>query len=478
MPNLSTHLSNAYRSLFRKKSAVSGEGSWRGPFSAMGELGSWFQLGSTETGWQRNLDVSRAQIEHFPAVHTCVTIISQEMSRIPVLHYRLEEDGRKTKITNKSPFRIFRNPNPHQTKTDFMMYMMRSMLLDGNAYAYVQYNDRFEPESFWPLNPKHCWPYFIDGEVFYRVGDQNADVMTNLESDSWLPARNIFHIRMHCPKHPLVGESPLVAAAMSATTGMMIGKHSANFFGNMSRPSGVLRFPGSLGPNDQLQETAIRRIKQRFMEITQSNNIGEPLVLQNNAEWQPMTMSAVDAEIIQSYKLSWRDIMNVFRVPPFLAGEQINNLQGVESLSRYFTNSALGWYIQNWEDALTKFFGLPPNEEIVFDVETALLRADMKERAESLAKFIQNGVLSPDEARLREGLPPVENGFGSEPRAQQQLVPLSYASYMIEQAQQAEPAPEPEPEPEPEPDPEAEEAKQLAAAIVARKAIEKAMTNE
>jgi hypothetical protein len=54
-----------------------------------------------------------------------------------------------------------------------------------------------------------------------------------------------------------------------------------------------------------------------------------------------------------------------------------------------------------------------------------LLRSAYQVRIEALARGVQGGIYSPNEARNLEGLPDVK--FGDEPRVQQQVVPLSAA---------------------------------------------------
>jgi Phage portal protein len=151
--------------------------------------------------------------------------------------------------------------------------------------------------------------------------------------------------------------------------------------------------------------------------------------------------------------------------------------QNVESLSRFFIQSSLGFYVDHIEDALTAFFGLPTNEYIYFDVETALLRSDLKERMEAYAKGIQNGVMAPNEARARESLPPVDDG--DQPRVQQQLVPLSYGMQLQPKAADATPPGTPSATPSDTPsanEPQPNEDQQQAAAFIARKILERAMT--
>lgn len=452
---ISTGITAVARSI---KSLFGGEGSWRGPFSGVGELGGWHAIGSFDDGWQRNLSVSRHDIRYFGPVYACTAVIGQELSRVPVIHYRILDDGSRVEVTNKAVYRVFRKPNPYQTRSDFFLYMMQALLLDGNAYAVATRNDRGEVNALYPVNPRQMRPYIVEGEVFYSFGDQYTGELAKLEDRQWFAQRDVLHLRLFCPKHPLIGESPITAAFYPAVSGMEINKHNAAFFHNMSRPSGILRHPGQIAGEDALQ-----RIKMRFMEVTQRGHTGEPVVLQENMDWKPLTMSAVDTELVKSYELTERQVAQIFRVPTFLLGSlEKATFQNVESLSRFFINSALGFYVDHWENAIAAFFDIPPNELVHFDVEAALLRGDLESRMAAYAKGVQNAIIKPNEARARENLPPAE--YGDDLRAQQQLVPLSYGVAL--QPPGVEPPPA---------EPEPTEEQQLAAEILARKAIEKAM---
>jgi HK97 family phage portal protein len=410
--------------------------------------------------WQMDLaPPSGADFERFGPVYACVAILAQEISRMPIEHWLINPDQSRTRQDQKAPHRIFRKPNRIQTRSDFMLFLMRSLLLDGNFYAVAQRNDRGEVSALWPVNPRMIWPYIEpeSGEIFYRHGSDPMGDIAGWEEDQWFPYRDVLHIRLFTPRHPLVGETPLVAAVYPTLAGTEINKRTAHFFHNSSRPSGILRHP------KQLEEAAMKRIKDRFMQLTRSTHTGEPVVLQEGMEWQPMDMSAVDAELIKSYGLSERQVAQIFRVPGFLLGDlEKASFQNVESLTRFFIQSGLGFYVDHIEDAFTAFFALPPNEHILFNVEEAFLRADLRERAESYAKLAQSGIAAPNELRRRENLPPVE--FGDEPRVQQQLVPLSYG-VNLQPPGNAPPAKE-----------EPTEEQRMVAEIIARKAIEKAMS--
>lgn len=398
-----------------------GPGTWLSPGAGV----SYPTSGSPHNWWQLLSSGAHMDYAKVGPVYACIKIISEDMSRIPIEHKKVDDNTNAiVTVTTRAPFRLFRKPNRYQTKSDWILYMLYSLLSEGNSYNLAIRNDRNEVVEFYPLNPKACWPYIEpeSGEVFYRLTqDANVQLANRpvIDGSTWVPQRDIMHIRLLCPAHPLVGESPIVSVTYPIVSNAEINKHVADFFHNMGRPSGILRHPG------ELSGAAMARIKERFKELITGGNTGEPIVLREGMEWTPLTMSAVDSELVQSYQLTERQIAQAFRVPTFLLGDlEKATFNNVESLIRFYLQSCLGFYVDHLEEALTMFLGLPPGELIQFDLEGALLRGDFAERMSGYAKGIQSGVYAPNEARARENLPPVKDG--DEPRVQQQLVPLSY----------------------------------------------------
>jgi len=403
---------------------------------------TFFNTNKLSWNWFQNAsNYQQVDFGSFGPVYTCWAIIAQEVSRVPLQHVEIT-DSIKRKITNRAPARVLRQPNPYQTRSDFLLSVVRSLLAEGNFYALATRNNRFEIDQLHPLNPRACWPHLTEeGDVLYHVTDNEALQLSQMRQ-GWMPARDVLHIRLFTPFHPLVGETPLVAALAPVYAGQQINSQVAKFFGNMARPSGIIRHPKQLKPE------AARRLKEMFKQATQGEHAGDPIVFQEGMEWTPLTMSAVDAELIASYKLTERQVAQIYRVPPHLLGEDAK-FATVEQSTRFFLNSGLGFYLDHISDSLTKFFGLPASEEILFDYETALLRSDLEARLKALSEGTRGGIYSVNEARAWEGLPPVEHG--DEPRMQQQMVPLSYGAQM--QPGQA-PAPVTPTEPSPPPAPE------------------------
>jgi HK97 family phage portal protein len=168
-------------------------------------------------------------------------------------------------------------------------------------------------------------------------------------------------------------------------------------------------------------------------------SVGGVPILTAGLKWQPLGMSAVDAQAVESYKMSVDDIARIFRMPPFMIGDYSKaTYSNTEVMARTFYVSCLGFYLEHIEAALNRLFGFSTNETSEFDIESGLLRGEFRERMEAYARGIQGGVLAPNEARRRENLPPVDGG--DRVLVQQQMIPVDQAG--TESEAESEPAEE------------------------------------
>jgi HK97 family phage portal protein len=375
---------------------------------------TWWQQGYRQPISDRNA-----------AVEACVGAISQTIAMLPIDHWREDAKGGAVKVRNSAAHRVLRRPNSYQSKTDFFLNLIRAELFQGNGYALAQRNGRGEISALHPVQPPSLYPFISeeDGSIFYQfsqtpIGQSFDPVLADL-----FRAEDVFHVRMHTPAHPLVGESPIMAAALAVEAGNAIQAANTAFHKNMARPSGYLKVPGTLKAD--VAET----LRGEWTAAYQGVSAGRVAVLQGGVEWQALSMNAVDAALIESYKMTIADIARVFRVPLAIIGDNTSTYNNTEVLMKFWLNTGLGFMLEHIELALDNLFGLPNTEGnvewIQFDTDY-LQRADFAARIEGLVRGIQGGLYAPNEARAREGLPQV--AFGDEPRVQAQVVPLSFAS--------------------------------------------------
>ena len=359
--------------------------------------------------WQKGMKVS--EINANTTVEACIGVISQTVAQLPLRHHKINKDGGHEIVKDSYVTKVLRKPNPYQTKSDFFLNFVRQVYLDGNGYAVATRGNNYQINALYPL--QKMTPYFSHElkEVIYSGGSNEV-----FNVDNFFPSRDVLHTKLHTDANPLVGITPLVSATLSASTGNSIQGHENKFFKNMSRPSGTLTTDLTL-TKDQ-----IRILREVFEEQSKGMATGGIPILASGLKFESMSLNAVDAEIIETYKMTKQDIASVFRVPMSLIGSMDDaTFNNVESLMKFWISSGLGFILDHIEASLNELFDLPDDEFLNFDTDY-LLRSDFKSRIDGLTKGISGGLYTPNEARAKEGLPKVKNG--DSPMLQAQMIRL------------------------------------------------------
>lgn len=135
-----------------KKRDKSLEGSWRGPFMGVGELGGLHQFDPLGDGWQRNI-TRPEDAEKVPTIYACVMAIARSISQCYPKHVR--RDARKFEsITNSAAFRTLKNPNEYQSSPEFLLNMVAAALFKGESFAIAARNKNSDSGLVNILNDK------------------------------------------------------------------------------------------------------------------------------------------------------------------------------------------------------------------------------------------------------------------------------------------------------------------------------------
>ncbi|HFT8021527.1 TPA: phage portal protein, partial [Escherichia coli] len=128
------------------------------------------------------------------------------------------------------------------------------------------------------------------------------------------------------------------------------------------------------------------------------------------AKYNPTTFSPVDAQTVEQLKMTAEIVCSVFRVPAYKIGVgQPPSSDNVEALEQQYYSQCLQTLIESIELLLDEALETGGNESTEFDV-TTLLRMDSERRMKTLGDAVKNTLLTPNEARKRENLPPLAGG--------------------------------------------------------------------
>lgn len=366
--------------------------------------GGWMSLISEpfSGAWQRNLEIKPTTVLSFHAVFSCISLIASDISKMPLRLMRRDSNGIWKENNNGTPARIYRRPNAFQNRMQFFEYWLNSKLCHGNTVVLKIRNTRGDITELRILDWNKVTPLVADdGSVFYQI---NPDNMTGVEASVTVPAREVIHDRFNCLFHPLVGLSPIYAAGLAAMQGHHIQENSAHFFRNGSKPSGVIEVPGNI-----TDENA-RKLKANWETGYTGENAGKTGLLSNGAKYNPISMSADDAKVVEQLQMSEKIVCSTFHVPAYKAGVgDLPSYDNIEALEQQYYSQCLQTLIESIELLLDEAFELEDDAGTEFDV-SALLRMDSERRIKTLGEGVKNTILTPNEARRSENLPPVTGG--------------------------------------------------------------------
>lgn len=402
--------------------------------------GSWLGIirESFAGAWQQNVEVKTDTVLAFSTVFACITLIASDIAKMRVRLVKLADSGIWVEAESGAFSPVLRRPNHFQNRIQFYECWVTSKLTHGNTYALKMRDARGVVTRLYILDPRRVTPLVSDdGDVFYQL---KVDSLSLVSEDVIVPAREIIHDRMNCLFHPLVGISPIYACGLAAMQGSAIQNNSTHFFQNGSKPGGVLTAPGAIS-----DDTA-KRLKAHWDANYSGDNAGKVAVLGDGLKYEAMAMTATDSQLVEQLRWSAETVCSVFHVPAYKVGVATPTYNNAEILNQIYYSDCLQSLVESIELCLDEGLELPAPYGTDFDL-ASLLRMDTTALYKSNNEGVGGGWMSPNEARRRVDLAPVEGG--DSPLIQQQNYSLAA---LAKRDAQADPFNEPQPEAQPEPD--------------------------
>lgn len=365
--------------------------------------GWWPMIKEPYSGaWQKNDTWTNETVLAHYAVYACVTLISNDIGKLRQRLMTLDGSGIWKEATSPAFSPVLKKPNNYQNHIQFKQWWQTSKLISGNTYGLKQRDQRGVVTSIYLLDPCRVLPLIAaDGSIYYQLGNDN---LNRIGDGTTVPASEIIHDRMNCLFHPLVGVSPLYAAAQAACQSLKMQNDSATFFSNGARPGGILSAPGAIS-----DETATR-LKAHWDANYTGENAGRVAVVGDDLKFQQMKMSAIDSQLIEQFRLTAEMICTAFHVPSSKVGvtTAANGITAEQENQKYYSD-CLQVLIEEYEACMDDGLSLPTGYSVELDLD-GLLRMDMGKLVDTLKTAVGGTIMAPNEARKRMNLPPVEGG--------------------------------------------------------------------
>lgn len=377
----------------------------RAPMSPPGTgMGGWWSIirEPYSGAWQKNDSWDCPTVLAHYAVYACVTLIANDIGKLRQRLMELDANGIWKETTSPSFSPVLKKPNNYQNHIQFKQWWQTSKLTNGNAYGLKQRDQRGVVVSIYLLDPCRVLPLVAeDGSIYYQLSNDN---LNRVGDGVTVPASEIIHDRMNCLFHPLVGVSPLYAAALAACQSLKMQSDSSTFFENGARPGGILSAPGAIS-----DETAAR-LKAHWDSNYTGQNAGKVAVVGDDLKFQQMKMTATDSQLIEQFKLTAEMICTAFHVPPSKVGVATapTGTTAAQENQKYYSD-CIQVLVEEYEACMDDGLSLPNQYGVELDID-GLLRMDMGALVETLKLAVGGTIMAPNEARRRMNLPPVKGG--------------------------------------------------------------------
>jgi HK97 family phage portal protein len=317
------------------------------------------------------------------AVWACTNLIAGSISTLPLAAYRR---GDEDPLPDLPP--ILRAPSAGWSFPDFTYACLQSLLLRGNAYGLIV--DRagagLLPSQVELLAPDRV-QVEANSRIIWRIDGQEID-----------PA-SVWHVRAFTAPGQVLGLSPIQHARQAIGLGLGAEKWAAKFFGESAIPSGVLT------TDHRLDQDHADNLKARWRLAHGGNR--DIAVLGDGAKFQAVTVSAEEAQFLETTQANIRTIARYFGVQPELIGADSGNsltYANVEQRALDFLTFGLRPWLVRLETALSAL--LSSTTTVKFNA-AALVRTDLLTRYQAHESAIRAGWKLRSEVRELEDLPPI-----------------------------------------------------------------------
>ncbi len=346
------------------------------------------------------------QVLTIPVANACLAIIVNSIKDLPIeLYERIDEKTVKS-LTDDYRIRLLNDqPNTVSTGVDFKARMIRDIVLHGNAYVEIE-KDGNKIESLWNLDPRlvaistltdPVKPYIIKDIVIRITGSSvplKIDEVMIAVADS--------------DDLGLSGNGVIAYGDKIIELALNELELSSNIMNNGSSPASILKIEKNLSPDAQ------QRLRDSWEKLYKgASNSGKLVILEEGMSYEKMTYSPSELGISDLMNSTSSSICQLFNVPEQMVSASANTYGSVESMSIRFLQYCISPIISIIESALNRSLLLEKEKgRLFFKIDTTnILQTTMKERYEALNTAISSGIMSMNEARIKENLEPLPTDF-------------------------------------------------------------------
>lgn len=357
---------------------------------------AWETMGAPSSS---GVTINKTNAMTLSGFYSGVRVYADALASLPI--HVIKETGRnKVKDKNHPLYKLLAyKPNPIMTSYDWRQIAIPQLLLWGNSYSLIEFEGggSRRPKSILPIHPSMVTVNLLDGKLVYTI---KAEGMQDVTVDQ----TQMLHFRGLGDN--IEGKSIIDYAKDNLGLGKAAEEFGSAFFKNGASTSGVL------STEQTLNDKSIKNLRDSYNDnYTGVNNSNKMMILEQGLKYNQTSVAPDSAQFLETREFSILDIARWLKLPPHMIGDLTNaNFNNMSQQDLNFVKYSILPYVENMEQEMNCKL-LRENEQsntyINMNLD-GLLRGDIATRVEAYQTGIQNGWMTPNEARIKEGLNPIE----------------------------------------------------------------------
>lgn len=343
----------------------------------------------TNSGWETLECAGYTSLAHNPEVTTAVDTVARLIGSMTI-HLMENTESGDIRVRNELSRKVDIDPNRYMTRSAFVQWIIKTMMLDGNGNAVVYPETRRGIlRNLQPIPA--AFASFIPDGFGYKV------VISGREYDP----DNVLHFVLNPGSYyPWLGEGYRVALSDVANNLKQAAATEKGFMSSKWKPSIIVKVDGLT--NEFSGPEGRRKLLEDYVETTEA---GEPWMIPSDQfsveQVRPLTLS--DLALADFVQLDKRTVAAILGVPPFVLGvgdfhrEAWNN----------FISSTIMPIARTIEQELTRKLLVSPNWFFRFNVRS-LYNYELRDMAQVADDQFVRGIMTGNEVRDWIGMPPLE----------------------------------------------------------------------
>ena len=332
--------------------------------------------------------------------YAAVNLVSNSIAMMP---WKFKDDENNELPKSNYLYHLF--DNSIISRYNIIKNVVKDIILYGNGFIYIERDEETGQPKTLHYSPAKQTAIEYD-ELNHKLYYYNFTYLNRIDDGT-----NYLHFYMNSDDG-FIGKGVLKYAYNVLDIASVIQNATSSYYSTAGQQFGIVSPNGPL-PEVGNQQKQLDKLVQKWEEAQMKANKGT-VFFPSDLKFTPMTNTAKDSALIEAREYNAVEVGRfICNISPVLLGD-LRHLayNSLTESQREFVIHSLAPIVTMIEEQCNKKLIMPSKQgkQFVDLDENSILANDAEKQANEITTLTNSGIITPNEARKRLGLPPVDGG--------------------------------------------------------------------